>query len=162
MSKDDPVDSITTKGLDIHSGDKKPPEPKKVETRGRKKKPKPVAWATVKSSDQGKAMDQLITTVINRTILKDAEQLEEKDVSLGSAALYTLSYYAPEIPVDHPVTVLLGASLGLMFKVGTKRGNKKLPGAQIPTGRPPTPPAPGDVKPGDMQPGIDKTKPGNN
>ena len=98
--------------------------PEKKETRGRKPKPKPITWDEAKKSDIGKGLDELIKNLLNRTVLKGCEPLSTEEVKVGSAMIYTVSYYLPDVPANHPIMILAVSFAGLGFSVLSKKARK--------------------------------------
>lgn len=90
-------------------------KPKKVETRGRKKKVKKPVYTKTKYSENpmAKALNGIVIGIANKSILKDAkEKLTKDDVEIGEATIYLVDYYGASV-LGHPIFVLISAFVGL-------------------------------------------------
>ena len=99
-------------------------EPEKPK-RGRPPKKAKATWDKAKYSDNviAKTINDLVRTILNKTITKE-DQIKPEEIELGEATVYALDYYLEDIPLTHPVMVLLFASISLGIIVINKKKKK--------------------------------------
>jgi len=99
--------------------------PKKKETRGRPKKKKLPVWnkKTYSNHPLAQSLNGMVTAIINKTALKNAEKLKPEEIEIGEAIAYTVEYYGMDW-IDHPLAIMVFAGLGLGYAVYVKSTKK--------------------------------------
>lgn len=85
-----------------------------------KEKPKWNKGIAYKDNMIADVLNDTIALVLNKTVLKD-NNVKPSELEIGQAVCYTLEYYLPNIPLDHPIMILALAAIGTVFLVNTKR-----------------------------------------
>jgi hypothetical protein len=123
---DENVAETLLRNTKITEGTPKTPEKAK---RGRPpKKQKPVWNATAyKDNPIAETINKTLLIVINKGFLKD-NPLKEGEIELGEAIAYTIDYYMEDIPITHPLFILLTVSIltvMTIYEKMPKKGTKK-------------------------------------
>lgn len=133
----DPIEELPL--LDIEITDKpdpipKPSAPTAPKTPGRSEgKDEPhfegrVTYAVAKKHPLSQAIDELYLESINKVVAnKEGNITSAHDI--GAALYYTVLFYAPAVPTEHPATYILMAVLGCGIDVaGVLKGPDKVVG----------------------------------
>ena len=118
MSKNDieELPDLNIEITDIPEEPKVTPEkPKKSRSVKAPKAVKKATYAAAKKHVMSESIDALYLDSINRLVVKKGNKPISDAHDIGAAMYYTILYYAPAIPIDHPLTYLImaGFSCGL-------------------------------------------------
>ena len=118
MSKND-IEELPDLNIEITDIPEEPKvTPEKTKKSRSVKAPKAVkkaTYAAAKKHVMSESIDALYLDSINRLVVKKGNKPISDAHDIGAAMYYTILYYAPEIPIDHPLTYLImaGFSCGL-------------------------------------------------
>jgi len=74
-------------------------------------------YANAKSHIIAKSIDALYIESINNLVVKPGAKPITDAHDIGAALYYSLLYYAPDVPVEHPLTYLIMAGFGCSFDI---------------------------------------------
>ena len=100
------------------------PQPEKPPAKGRRpSKPKPDATLRkYRDNPMAVEVNKIITISLNKTVLRNCEQMEPTDTNIGEAMLYCCEYY--QWRIEHPLVILAFAMGGTAWTAIQKHGRK--------------------------------------
>jgi hypothetical protein len=107
-----------------------PSEPEKAK-RGRPPKKTKPQWNAGEYAKNPIAttINDTIRTTLNKTILKD-DPIKPEEIQIGEAIAYTLDYYLEDIPITHPIFVMVFVTAALILTIINKKAEKPKKGKE--------------------------------
>jgi len=118
MSKND-IEELPDLNIEITDIPEEPKlkteKPKKSRAAKAPKGVKKASYAAAKKHVMSESLDALYLDSINRLVVKKGNKPISDAHDIGAAMYYSMLYYGPAIPIDHPLTYLImaGFSCGL-------------------------------------------------